>query len=135
MQPGVVAAINEAQQTIKDHFRARAAEEARSVVAEWKDEAVYPFSGEPATSAEKVERQVFDIVAVNVARHLPDYSSSQPKNRKFQLRMLRQAIERSPEDLRSGQHLLGLATRPSVRRNPKDSGCQQKPTVRRVKFP
>ncbi|OLL33539.1 hypothetical protein BTH42_00655 [Burkholderia sp. SRS-W-2-2016] len=99
MQPGVLAAISEAQQTIKDHFRARAAEEARSVVEEWKDEAVYPFSGEPATPVEKVERQVFDIVAVNVARHLPDFGTSQPKNRKFQLRMLRQAIERSPEDL------------------------------------
>lgn len=99
MQPGVVAAINEAQQTIKDHFRARAAEEARTVVEEWKDQAVYPFSGEPETSVEKIERQVFDIVAVNVARHLPDFSTSQQKNRKFQLRMLRQAIERSPEDL------------------------------------
>ncbi|HDR9028586.1 ATP-binding protein [Burkholderia vietnamiensis] len=99
MQPGVVAAISEAQQAIKAHFRARAAEEARTVVEEWKDQAVYPFSGEPTTPVEKVERQVFDIVAVNVARHLPDFDTSQPKNRKFQLRMLRQAIEHSPEDL------------------------------------
>ncbi|MCA7967345.1 ATP-binding protein [Burkholderia cenocepacia] len=99
MQPGVLAAISEAQQVIKDHFRARAAEQARTVVEEWKDQEVYPFSGEPVTPVEKVERQVFDIVAVNVARHLPDFSASQPKNRKFQLRMLRQAIERSPEDL------------------------------------
>lgn len=99
MQPGVLAAISEAQQAIKDHFRARAAEQARTVVEEWKDQAVYPFSGEPLTPVEKVERQVFDIVAVNVARHLPDFGCSQPKNRKFQLRMLRQAIERGPEDL------------------------------------
>ena len=99
MEPAVVAAINEAQQSIKDHFRARAAQDARNVVDEWKDEAVYPFKGEPVTPLEKVERQVFDIVAVNVARHLPDFSTSQPKNRKFQLRMLRQAIEHSPEDL------------------------------------
>lgn len=99
MQPAIVEAITEAQQTIKDHFRTRAAEEARTVVEEWKDEEVYPFSGDPATPVEKVERQVFDIVAVNVARHLPDFRTTQPKNRAFQLRMLRQAIERSPEDL------------------------------------
>ncbi|RQZ76081.1 hypothetical protein DF052_02690 [Burkholderia glumae] len=99
MQQGVLLAINEAQQTIKDHFRARAAEQARTVVDEWKDQAVYPFNGEPVTPVEKIERQVFDIVAVNVARHLPDFSASEPKNRKFQLRLLRQAIERSPEDL------------------------------------
>ncbi|MBU9232300.1 ATP-binding protein [Burkholderia multivorans] len=99
MQQGILLAISEAQQTIKDHFRARAAEQARTVVDEWKDQAVYPFSGEPVTLVEKIERQVFDIVAVNVARHLPDFSASEPKNRKFQLRLLRQAIERGPEDL------------------------------------
>ncbi|HEF4738877.1 TPA: ATP-binding protein [Burkholderia multivorans] len=99
MQQGILLAISEAQQTIKDHFRARAAEQARTVVDEWKDQAVYPFSGEPVTPVEKIERQVFDIVAVNVARHLPDFSASEPKNRKFQLRLLRQAIERGPEDL------------------------------------
>ncbi|XUW93762.1 ATP-binding protein (plasmid) [Burkholderia sp. M6-3] len=99
MQPAIVAAITEAQQAIKDYFRTRAAEEARSVVEEWKEQDVYPFPGEPETPVEKVERQVFDIVATNVARHLPDFKTTQPKNRKFQLRMLRQAIERSPEDL------------------------------------
>ncbi|WP_175862282.1 ATP-binding protein [Burkholderia cepacia] len=99
MQPAIIEAITEAQQTIKDHFRNRAAEEARSVVEEWKEQDVYPFPGEPETAVEKVERQVFDIVATNVARHLPDFAATQPKNRKFQLRMLRQAIERSPEDL------------------------------------
>lgn len=99
MQTAVVDAITQAQQTIKDHFRTRAAEQARTVVEEWKDEEVYPFVGDPVTPVEKVERQVFDIVAVNVARHLPDFSTTQSKNKAFQLRMLRQAIERSPEDL------------------------------------
>ncbi len=99
MQPTIVAVIAEAQQTIKEHFRARAAEEARTVVEEWKDEQVYPFSGDPVTPVEKIERQVFDIVAVNVARYLPDFKTTQSKNKAFQLRMLRQAIERNPEDL------------------------------------
>lgn len=99
MQTAVVNAITQAQQTIKDHFRTRAAEQARTVVEEWKSEDVYPFAGDPVTAVEKVERQVFDIVAVNVARHLPDFSTTQSKNKAFQLRMLRQAIERSPEDL------------------------------------
>jgi hypothetical protein len=99
MQTAVVDAITQAQQTIKDYFRTRAAEQARTVVEEWKSEEVYPFAGDPVTAVEKVERQVFDIVAVNVARHLPDFSTTQSKNKAFQLRMLRQAIERSPEDL------------------------------------
>jgi hypothetical protein len=99
MQPAILAAIAEAQQTIKDHFRARSAEEAQTVVEEWKDEEVYPFSGEPVTLIEKVERQVFDIVAVNIAQHLPDFRTTQSRTKAFHLRMLRQAIERSPEEL------------------------------------
>ncbi len=69
MNPAVIAVIDEAQQAIKSHFRNRAAQEARSVVDEWKSEAIYPYQGEPATHLETVERQVFDIVAVNMAQH------------------------------------------------------------------
>jgi len=100
MQTPVVAALDQAVAKIKDHFRALAAQEARSYVAEWKEQKIYPFSDNaPATPVEQVERQVFDIVAVNVARHLPDFEGSAPKSKAFHLRMLRQAIEKSPEDL------------------------------------
>ncbi len=99
MQQPAVAAIDEAVKTIKDYFRSRAAEQARSFVQEWKDEAIYPYQGEATTPVEQVERQVFDIVALNVARHLPEFAEAPAKNKSFQLRMLRQAIEKSPEDL------------------------------------
>ena len=36
---------------------------------------------------------------MNVAQHLPDFSTTQQKNKAFHLRLLRQAIEKSPEDL------------------------------------
>lgn len=100
MQTPVVAALDQAVAKIKDYFRVLAAQEARSYVAEWKAEKIYPFSdAAPATQVEQVERQVFDIVAVNVARHLPDFERAAPKSKAFHLRMLRQAIEKSPEDL------------------------------------
>ena len=99
MQTPVVAAIDEAQKTIKDYFRQRSAMEARSYVEEWKTEKVYPFDGDPTTRVEEVERQVFEIVAVSVAKNLPEFGSSAPQNKSFQLRMLRQAIEKSPEEL------------------------------------
>jgi hypothetical protein len=101
MQVPVVAVIDEAQRAIKDYFRSRAAEEARTVVEEWKEEQVYPFSADPITQVEQVERQVFDIVAVNVARHLPGFGNTQAKSKAFHLRMLRQAIEKSPDELQT----------------------------------
>jgi hypothetical protein len=42
---------------------------------------------------------VFDIVAVNVAQYLTDFSGAPPKNKALHLRLLRQAIENSPEEL------------------------------------
>jgi hypothetical protein len=99
MNPLVVRMADEAQEAIKEYFRDRAAQEARSVVQEWKEEQVYPYEGEAATRVEQVERQVFDIVAVNVAQYLTDFSAAPPKNKALHLRMLRQAIENSPEEL------------------------------------
>lgn len=99
MQTPITAALDEAQRVIKDHFRNRAAQEASNFVQDWKSEQIYPYAGEPVTQVEQVERQVFDIVALNVARHLPEFGDASAKNKKFQLRMLRQAIEKSPDDL------------------------------------
>ncbi len=99
MQVPIASALDEAQKVIKDHFRSLAAQEASSFVQEWKSEKIYPYAGEATTHVEQMERQVFDIVALNVARHLPDFSDSPTKTKQYQLRMLRNAIEKSPEDL------------------------------------
>ncbi len=99
MDPRVVAVTDEAQEAIRDYFRKRAAQEARTVVQEWKESQIYPYEGEAMTKIEEAERQVFDIVAVNVAQYLPDFSSTPSKNKALHLRLLRQAIEKSPEEL------------------------------------
>lgn len=99
MNPVITKMADEAQEAIKNYFRNRAAQEARSVVEEWKREQVYPYEGEATTGIEKAERQVFDIVAVNVAQYLQDFSTAPQKNKALHLRLLRQAIEKSPEEL------------------------------------
>lgn len=99
MNPAIIAVIDEAQQAIRTHFRSRAAQEARTVVEEWKAEAIYPYQGEPATHVEQVERQVFDIVAVNMAQHVQDFANTPAKSKAFNLRLLRQAVEKGPEEL------------------------------------
>jgi hypothetical protein len=102
--PLVIKALDEAHQGIKDYFRDRAAKEARTVVDIWKEEKVYPYAGEAITHVELFERQVFDIVAVNVAQYMPDFDATPPKNKALHLRLLRQSIEKSPDDL---QFILG----------------------------
>ncbi len=91
--------IDEAQHTIKNYFKDRMAEQSRSVVEAWKSDQIYPYKGDPKTPIEQAERQVFDIVATTVNNHLPDFAETPTKNKALQLRMLRSAIERSPDDL------------------------------------
>ena len=99
MVPEVRQSIEIVRTTIKDYFRERAAQQARRLVEKWKNENIYPFEGEPASPVEQAERQVFDIVAVNVQDFSPDLATATPKTRALHLRMLRHAIERGPNDL------------------------------------
>lgn len=99
MHPNLTTAIDESRQTIKDYFRDRSAEQARTIVDGWKSENIYPYEGEAKSRLETAERKVFDIVAISVNDYLQDFASAPPKNKALHLRMLRSAIERSPEDL------------------------------------
>jgi hypothetical protein len=97
------AAYDEASELIKAHFRAKEIEAAQSEIEQWKAEEIYPYRSEPVTSVERAERQVFEIVALNVNKHLQDFADQSKRTKAFQLRMLRQAIERGPDEL---QHIL-----------------------------
>lgn len=72
LDPPLAGAIERARSEIKDYFRNRAAEKARTVVEVWKADEVYPYVGEPQSTVEKAERQVFDIVAVHVQELAPE---------------------------------------------------------------
>ncbi|HEV2603337.1 MAG TPA: ATP-binding protein [Microvirga sp.] len=99
MNPPLQAACDEAADKIKAHFKTRSAEDAQAIVSEWKRTDIYPYRGDPLNRIEEAERQVFEIVAVNVSKHIPEFTQTPHRNQAFHLRMLRQAIERSPEDL------------------------------------
>ncbi len=91
-------AIEEAKRVLREHFRKRAEEEARGLVDQWKQENVYPYRDEPKTPAEEVERQVFNIAALNVNAYLPKFAEAEPKAKQLQLRLLRHALETGPEE-------------------------------------
>jgi hypothetical protein len=101
MDPALNASVEAARTAIKSYFRERAAERARIVVDQWKADDVYPYRGEPATTVEKAERQVFDIVAVHLQEVAPEIGAGSVKTQAYHLRMLRSAIERGPEELQT----------------------------------
>lgn len=99
MNPLLNECIDDAQQAVKAYFRERAAQRARNVVQEWKSERIYPYEGEATSLLEDAERKVFDILAVTASDYMPDFVSAPSKKKAFDLRMLRTAIEKSPEEL------------------------------------
>lgn len=99
MNSSVQKNLSLAQDVIKNHFRALEAEKAATLVEEWKKEEIYPYTSEAINIVEKVERQVFDVVASTVSHNIDNFSKTSKENRKFQFRLLKQALETNPRSL------------------------------------
>ena len=99
MDPAVDRCLYAAKEVIRAHFRKRASEKAAGLVEEWRKEKIYPYEGEPTNVVEKAEREVFNVLALNVNTYLPEFSTSHEKTKRFQFRLLRQAMEHAPADL------------------------------------
>jgi len=93
--------VEAAKTALRTYARRRHAQRAETTVTDWKRDEVYPYSGEPANPVETAERQLFDIVALNVASYLPDFDTTAQKQKRLAFRLLRQALEDSPESVQT----------------------------------
>ena len=84
---------------MRRHFLHRDAEKASGVVEQWKHEDIYPYAGEPKDIIEETERQVFDVVAVNLDAYVEDFKESKPHSKKLTFTLLRYALESNPSSL------------------------------------
>ena len=105
IHPDVAALIESARKALKSYFRRRESEDLSKSVARWKEEKIYPYEEKPDLSpVEAAERQVFDIVAINVQEYLPDFGESAQSSKRFTFRLLSQALRDNPESL---QQIIG----------------------------
>jgi hypothetical protein len=88
--------IDAAKEQLREHFRNRALDRQREVIAAWEAEGTYPYAGEPATPTEAVEREAFDFVALAAAKVVND---TPEKARRLSLRLIKTALETSPQAL------------------------------------
>jgi len=97
--------IHAAQDRLREHFRARAEQRDTEVIRQWKQQGVYPYivkETDESVEAESVEaagREVFDLVALTVNASSPGFARSDADNKKVTLRLLREAVEHSPESV------------------------------------
>jgi len=100
LHPDVDKILRAAREQLKNHFRARAAEERAGAVDLWKKEGIYPYQDKQRVDAvEQAERQVFDILAINVQSYLPNFGESDHNSKKFTFLLLAQALKENPESL------------------------------------
>ncbi|MEI6707648.1 MAG: ATP-binding protein [Methylococcales bacterium] len=93
--------IDNTLSTLQTYFFDRRLADCQAELEKWKEEKIYPYENEALNPVEEAERKVFDIVAVNIKRNLPSFDKNDKKGKKFQLRMLKQAIEKNPEELQT----------------------------------
>lgn len=92
----VASLVSAAREAMRSYFGERAEERGSELVAAWKADDTYPYSAEPSTALERVERQMFDIVAVTAAAAVEDIDA---RSRRLSLRLMREALENSPSSL------------------------------------
>jgi CRP-like cAMP-binding protein len=97
LHPGLNDLLAQSREALRSHFRQRLASLATSKVNEWKQNDIYPYQNEPTNDISRSERQVFDILALNVSEFSPGFNSSDAKVQALSFRLLREAIEESPD--------------------------------------
>jgi len=93
LDPSATALIDAAKSKLREHFRHKEAERSRGKIQEWKDANIYPYEGVITDPIDRNERQVFDVVALNLSDYSPDFDKAPPKQQKLILQLVKAAIE------------------------------------------
>lgn len=91
-----MALVEATKAKLREHFREREAERSRGKIQEWKEAKIYPYEGKTSDPIEINERQVFDVVALNLADYSPEFDKAPSKQQKLILQLVKAAIETGP---------------------------------------
>jgi hypothetical protein len=101
LDTGANLLIEASKAQLREHFRAKEVARSRDKIQEWVDAAIYPYEGAAADPIEVNERQLFDVVALNLSDYSSDFDKSPPKQKKLVLQLVKAAIETGATNLLS----------------------------------
>ncbi|WP_433933423.1 ATP-binding protein [Brevundimonas diminuta] len=101
LDPSSNLMIEAAKAKLREHFRSKEVERSRDKIQEWVDAKIYPYEGAAADPIEVNERQLFDVVALNLSDFSSEFEKSPPKQKKLVLQLLKSAIETGTNNLLS----------------------------------
>ncbi len=93
LDPVANALIESAKDKLREYFRKREVELSRGKIQEWKDARIYPYEGITSDPIERNERQVFDVVALNLADYSSEFEKTPIKTQKLILQLIKTAVE------------------------------------------
>ncbi|KII80530.1 ATP-binding protein [Vibrio renipiscarius] len=99
LEPTLSKPIDDALASLKNHLYLRRIAKSANIIQKWKDEDIYPYSGKTLNTIDEAERQIFDVLAINISQELPDFEKAPVKVKKLQFRLLKQIVTSNPNDL------------------------------------
>lgn len=93
-------AIEAAKEFGRKYIRDRKHDEAKHFIEELKTQGIYPYQNSPTDEVDKAKRQVFDIIALEVNDHMPDFRSLDKGGKKFTLSLMKEVMESDSNGLK-----------------------------------
>ena len=96
MHPDLSAILQRVRQKLREHFALREAENAKDLLAQWKQEGIYPYEDEPRDNLETAERKIFDIYATHLYTLFHDFNEIPSAHRWLVLQLLKELVHVEP---------------------------------------
>lgn len=90
-------AISAAEAALANFLGEETTRQRGQLIAQWKEEGVYPYSAAPRGSAEEVEREIFDVVAVVASSAI---KSAPRVSKQMTLKLLQETVRSEPSRTR-----------------------------------
>ena len=84
------------RQCIKENYLTDAEDEIRQI----KTTKIYPYEDQPKSEVERVEREVFDILAIEVNKVVPDLRKANQSTKKLTYKLIQEAVRTNPSSIK-----------------------------------
>lgn len=92
---------DEAKKFVKEFVGEQETDDAAAEIGRLKVEGIYPYQGEPEDEVTKAERDVFDVLAVEVNRAVPQLKAAGRETKKLTYRLIREAVNTNPASIKT----------------------------------
>lgn len=93
------AIYKDAKKIGRSYVRKRLHEYSKEFINQLKEEGIYPYKEDAKNSIEVAERQVFDIVALQINEYLPSFNEQEKSGKKLTLALIKEALENDSDNL------------------------------------